>query len=147
MMAEHQRGAASKEIARQLDLPERRIMDVLDAPVERNDENVTAPLQIGDLLENGMAIYPIDQGCILRVASTVLVVGKEPDLEPLALDDFISPLRCRPAGADEANPLFPQDREGLIETEHPMPVEADGEMLGTTPLRFEILPGILRLRT
>ena len=38
-------------------------------------------------------------------------------------------------------------REGLIETEHPMPVEADGEMLGTTPLRFEILPGILRLRT
>lgn len=38
-------------------------------------------------------------------------------------------------------------RSGLIETEHPMPVEADGELLGTTPLRFEILPGLLRLRT
>ena len=38
-------------------------------------------------------------------------------------------------------------RSGMIETEHPMPVEADGELLGSTPLRFEILPGVLRLRT
>jgi len=38
-------------------------------------------------------------------------------------------------------------RTGSIDAEIPLPVEADGEMAGTTPLRFEILPGLLRLRT
>ncbi len=33
-----------------------------------------------------------------------------------------------------------------VETEEPMPVELDGEQPGTTPARFEILPGALRLR-
>ena len=33
-----------------------------------------------------------------------------------------------------------------IETEEPVPVELDGEQPGTTPARFEVLPGALRLR-
>lgn len=37
-------------------------------------------------------------------------------------------------------------RRGTIETEEPMPVEADGEVLGTTPMQFEVLPGILQMR-
>lgn len=37
-------------------------------------------------------------------------------------------------------------RVGSIETAHPMLVEADGELLGTTPLQFQVLPGVLRLR-
>jgi diacylglycerol kinase family enzyme len=37
-------------------------------------------------------------------------------------------------------------RKGSIEAEDPMPVEADGELLGVTPMRFEMLRGVLRLR-
>lgn len=37
-------------------------------------------------------------------------------------------------------------RAGSIVTAHPMPVEADGEVIGTTPLSFEILSGLLRMR-
>jgi diacylglycerol kinase (ATP) len=33
-----------------------------------------------------------------------------------------------------------------IETEEPVPVQLDGEQPGTTPCRFEVLPGALRLR-
>ncbi len=33
-----------------------------------------------------------------------------------------------------------------IESDEPLPVELDGEQPGTTPARFEILPGALRLR-
>ena len=33
-----------------------------------------------------------------------------------------------------------------VETEEPVPVELDGEQPGTTPARFEVLPGALRLR-
>ena len=33
-----------------------------------------------------------------------------------------------------------------VETAEPMPVELDGEQPGTTPARFEVLPGALRLR-
>ena len=33
-----------------------------------------------------------------------------------------------------------------IETDEPVPVELDGEQPGTTPCRFEVLPGALRLR-
>ena len=33
-----------------------------------------------------------------------------------------------------------------VETDEPMPVELDGEQPGTTPARFEVLPGALRLR-
>lgn len=38
-------------------------------------------------------------------------------------------------------------REGTIDAERPLPVEADGETVGSTPLSFRILPGVLRLRT
>jgi diacylglycerol kinase (ATP) len=33
-----------------------------------------------------------------------------------------------------------------VETEEPVPVELDGEQPGTTPARFEVIPGALRLR-
>lgn len=33
-----------------------------------------------------------------------------------------------------------------IETDAPYPIEADGEMLGTTPATFEVVPGALRLK-
>ena len=33
-----------------------------------------------------------------------------------------------------------------VETDEPAPVELDGEQPGTTPARFEVLPGALRLR-
>jgi YegS/Rv2252/BmrU family lipid kinase len=33
-----------------------------------------------------------------------------------------------------------------VETEEPVPVQLDGEQPGTTPTRFEVLPGALRLR-
>ena len=33
-----------------------------------------------------------------------------------------------------------------VETDEPVPVELDGEQPGTTPARFEVLPGTLRLR-
>ena len=33
-----------------------------------------------------------------------------------------------------------------IETDEPVPIELDGEQPGTTPARFEVLPGALRLR-
>ncbi len=38
-------------------------------------------------------------------------------------------------------------RTGSVDAENPLPVEADGEMIGTTPLTFAVLPGVLRLRT
>jgi diacylglycerol kinase (ATP) len=37
-------------------------------------------------------------------------------------------------------------RSATIETDEPMPVELDGEQPGTTPCRFEVVPGALRLR-
>jgi diacylglycerol kinase (ATP) len=37
-------------------------------------------------------------------------------------------------------------RSVLIEPEEPLPVQLDGEQPGTTPARFEIVPGALRLR-
>jgi diacylglycerol kinase family enzyme len=33
-----------------------------------------------------------------------------------------------------------------VETDVPYPIEADGEVLGTTPATFEIIPGALRLK-
>ncbi len=33
-----------------------------------------------------------------------------------------------------------------VETDEPVPVELDGEQPGTTPARFEVLPGALQLR-
>ncbi len=33
-----------------------------------------------------------------------------------------------------------------VETDWPFPVEADGEMLGTTPASFGIIPGVIRLK-
>ena len=33
-----------------------------------------------------------------------------------------------------------------VEAAAPLPVELDGEVAGTTPVRFEVLPGALRLR-
>jgi diacylglycerol kinase (ATP) len=38
-------------------------------------------------------------------------------------------------------------KAGRIDAETPFLVEADGEVLGTTPLGFEMLPGILRVRS
>jgi diacylglycerol kinase (ATP) len=38
-------------------------------------------------------------------------------------------------------------RRGSVESEEPIPVEADGELLGTTPMRFEVLPSVLQMRT
>lgn len=38
-------------------------------------------------------------------------------------------------------------RTGSIDAERPIPVEADGELVGATPLTFRIVPGALRLRT
>ncbi len=35
---------------------------------------------------------------------------------------------------------------GSIEAETPMRVEADGELIGVTPMQWEVLPGLLRLR-
>lgn len=35
----------------------------------------------------------------------------------------------------------------VVETDEPLPVELDGEQPGTTPVRFEIVPRALRLRT
>lgn len=35
---------------------------------------------------------------------------------------------------------------GRIESDRPIPVEADGELIGVTPMEFRILPGLLRLR-
>jgi YegS/Rv2252/BmrU family lipid kinase len=34
-----------------------------------------------------------------------------------------------------------------VDAEQPLPVELDGEVSGTTPVRFEVLPGALRLRS
>ncbi len=39
-----------------------------------------------------------------------------------------------------------QGRIVTVETDEPVPVELDGEQPGTTPARFEVLPGALRLR-
>ena len=33
-----------------------------------------------------------------------------------------------------------------VESEEPLPIELDGEQPGTTPARFEVVPGALRLR-
>lgn len=33
-----------------------------------------------------------------------------------------------------------------VEPDRPLPVEADGEVLGTTPVEIEVLPGALGLR-
>ena len=33
-----------------------------------------------------------------------------------------------------------------VETDVPYPVEADGEVLGTTPATFEVIPRVLRLK-
>jgi len=35
----------------------------------------------------------------------------------------------------------------VVEAAAPLPVELDGEVSGTTPVRFEVLPGALRLRS
>ena len=37
-------------------------------------------------------------------------------------------------------------RAVTIETDEPVPVQLDGEQPGTTPVRFEVVPGALRLR-
>jgi diacylglycerol kinase (ATP) len=37
-------------------------------------------------------------------------------------------------------------REVSVEAAEPLPVVLDGEQPGTTPVRFEIVPGALRLR-
>ena len=37
-------------------------------------------------------------------------------------------------------------RDVMVETDEPVPVELDGEQPGTTPVRFDVLPGALRLR-
>ena len=37
-------------------------------------------------------------------------------------------------------------RTAVIESVEPLPVELDGEQPGTTPIRFETIPGALRLR-
>ena len=37
-------------------------------------------------------------------------------------------------------------RTATIESPEPLPVELDGEQQGTTPIRFEVVPGALRLR-
>jgi len=37
-------------------------------------------------------------------------------------------------------------REVIVEPARPLPIEIDGEQPGVTPVRFEILPGVLRLR-
>jgi diacylglycerol kinase family enzyme len=34
-----------------------------------------------------------------------------------------------------------------VDADEPLPVELDGEVSGTTPVRFEVLPGALRLRS
>ena len=34
----------------------------------------------------------------------------------------------------------------LLDADRPFPVEADGEMLGTTPASFGIIPGVIRLK-
>ena len=34
----------------------------------------------------------------------------------------------------------------VVEAPAPLPVETDGEVVGTTPARFEIVPGALRVR-
>ena len=33
-----------------------------------------------------------------------------------------------------------------VDADEPLPVELDGEQPGTTPVRFEIVPGALRVR-
>jgi YegS/Rv2252/BmrU family lipid kinase len=37
-------------------------------------------------------------------------------------------------------------REVTVEAEQPLPVQLDGEQPGTTPVRFEVVPGALRLK-
>jgi YegS/Rv2252/BmrU family lipid kinase len=37
-------------------------------------------------------------------------------------------------------------RTATVESDEPLPVELDGEQPGTTPVRFEVVPGALRLR-
>jgi YegS/Rv2252/BmrU family lipid kinase len=39
-----------------------------------------------------------------------------------------------------------QGRTATVEADTPLPVELDGEQPGTTPVRFEVVPGALRLR-
>jgi diacylglycerol kinase (ATP) len=38
-------------------------------------------------------------------------------------------------------------KQVTVEAEAPLPVELDGEQPGTTPVRFEVVPRALRLRT
>jgi diacylglycerol kinase family enzyme len=37
-------------------------------------------------------------------------------------------------------------RELVIEADRPLPIEADGEVLGTTPATFEVIPHPIRLK-
>ena len=37
-------------------------------------------------------------------------------------------------------------RHVSIETEEPLPIQLDGEQPGTTPVEFELIPGVLNLR-
>jgi diacylglycerol kinase family enzyme len=34
----------------------------------------------------------------------------------------------------------------MVDSDVPLPIELDGEQPGTTPVRFEIVPGALRVR-
>ncbi len=36
-------------------------------------------------------------------------------------------------------------RSVIIEAKHPLPVQADGEILGSTPVRIEVVPRALRV--
>ena len=41
---------------------------------------------------------------------------------------------------------FRVKRELVIEADRPLPIEADGEVLGTTPATFEVIPHPIRLK-
>jgi diacylglycerol kinase family enzyme len=38
-----------------------------------------------------------------------------------------------------------QATDVFVEPQQPLPVELDGELPGRTPVRFEVLPGLLRV--
>ena len=40
-----------------------------------------------------------------------------------------------------------RSRTVTVESDEPLPIELDGEQVGTTPARWEIVPGALRIRT
>ena len=75
-------------------------------------------------------------------AFDVVLVG---DIDKL---DFLTTAPKLYSGAYLSHPKVELLRSAtaVVEAAEPLPLEVDGEPLGTTPARFEVLPGALRLR-